>query len=158
MSQRKSVAINLPGQPPLTLMSLVLDFNGTLGQDGSLLPGVRPRLRKLGRRLRLFVATADTFGTATESFEGLPVEIKFVKTGAEKLRFLEHLGPSRVMAIGNGRNDIPMIRKAAIGVAVVGPEGAAGELVAAADIVVRDIRDALDLPANPLRLTATLRK
>jgi soluble P-type ATPase len=39
----------------------------------------------------------------------------------------------------------------------MGPEGVAGELLAAADLVTRDIRDALDLISNPLRVKATLR-
>jgi len=40
---------------------------------------------------------------------------------------------------------------------VVGPEGAAAELVGVADVVVTDILAALDLLLHPLRLTATLR-
>jgi soluble P-type ATPase len=135
----------------------MLDFTGTLARDGTLLPGVASRLRALSRRLTIVVATADTLGKAITSLDGLPVEIKLVKTGQEKLRLLEDIGPSRVMAIGNGRNDVPMVRRAAIGVAVVGPEGAASDLIGAADIVVHDIRDGLDFLAKPLRLTATLR-
>jgi len=157
MRQQKRVVIVVPGRPNLTLSYLMLDFTGTLARDGTLLPGVALRLRALNRRLTIVVATADTLGKAITSLDGLPVEIKLVKTGQEKLRLLEDIGPSRVMAIGNGRNDVPMVRRAAIGVAVVGPEGAASDLIGAADIVVRDIRDGLDLLANPLRLTATFR-
>ncbi len=50
-----------------------------------------------------------------------------------------------------------MIKTAAIGIAVVGLEGAAAELLPAADVVVNNIYDALDLILNPLRLKATLR-
>jgi len=157
MRQRKPIVIVVPGRPALAISHLVLDFTGTLARDGTLLPGVASRLRSLNRRLTIVVATADTLGKAITSLDGLPVEIKLVKTGQEKLRLLEDIGPSRVMAIGNGRNDVPMVRCAAIGVAVVGPEGAASDLIGAADIVVRDIRDGLDLLAKPLRLTATLR-
>ena len=144
MRQQKRVVIVVPGRPNLTLSYLMLDFTGTLARDGTLLPGVALRLRALNRRLTIVVATADTLGKAITSLDGLPVEIKLVKTGQEKLRLLEDIGPSRVMAIGNGRNDVPMVRRAAIGVAVVGPEGAASDLIGAADIVVRDIRDGLD--------------
>ena len=157
MRQRKPIVIVVPGRPGLAISHLVLDFTGTLARDGTLLPGVASRLRSLSRRLTIVVATADTLGKAITSLDGLPVEIKLVKTGQEKLRLLEDLGPSRVMAIGNGRNDVPMVRRAAIGVAVVGPEGAASDLIGAADIVVHDIRDGLDFLAKPLRLTATLR-
>ena len=40
---------------------------------------------------------------------------------------------------------------------MIGPEGASAELVMAADVVVHDIRDALDMIIHPLRLKATLR-
>jgi GTP-binding protein EngB required for normal cell division len=39
----------------------------------------------------------------------------------------------------------------------IGPEGASAELLLVADVVVRDVLDALDLITNPLRLKATLR-
>ena len=50
-----------------------------------------------------------------------------------------------------------MLAEAALGIAVVGPEGAAAATLAAADVVAPGIFSALDLLANPLRLTATLR-
>jgi soluble P-type ATPase len=157
MPERKSIAVAVPGRPIITLSYLVLDYTGTLARNGSLLPGVSLRLRKLARRLRIIVVTADTFGTARAALLGLPIDIILIKIGSEKLRLVKQLGPAHVMAIGNGRNDVQMIRAAAIGVAVIGPEGAAGELIGAADLVVRDIRNALDLLSNPLRLKATLR-
>ena len=42
--------------------------------------------------------------------------------------------------------------RAALGVAVVGPGGAAAGLLGEADVVVADIRAALDLSLHPLRL------
>ena len=108
--------------------------------------------------MKVVVATADTMGCAERALAGLPVEIRFIKTGADKARLIGRLGASHAAAIGNGCNDVGMIRKAVLGIAVVGPEGASGTLVAAADVVVRDVRDALDLISNPLRLIATLRE
>ena len=67
------------------------------------------------------------------------------------------MGGDSVIAIGNGRNDVPMMGRAGLGIAVIGPEGGSGELLRVADVVVRDIRDASDLVTNPLRLKATLR-
>jgi soluble P-type ATPase len=103
------------------------------------------------------VLTADTFGKAREALAGLPVEMHFISTGRDKLTFTEELGPEHVAAVGNGRNDVDMVARARVGIAVVGPEGASGALVAAADVAVRDITDALDLLLNPLRLVATMR-
>jgi soluble P-type ATPase len=50
-----------------------------------------------------------------------------------------------------------MLDKAALSIAVIGPEGGAGELLAAADVVVREVNHALDLLLKPIRLAATLR-
>jgi soluble P-type ATPase len=49
-----------------------------------------------------------------------------------------------------------MLREAALGVAVLGPEGLAVRALAAADVVVASI-DALVLLRSPKRLIATLR-
>jgi len=158
MTAPPGVTVALPGGRPIRLTHAVLDFTGTLSRDGRLLPGVAPRLRLLARCLRVIVATADTFGAAGTALDGLPVELVMIRAGRDKVRLLERIGPARVLAVGNGRNDAPMLRCAAIGIAVIGPEGAAGRAIADADVVVRDIRDALELPLHPLRLTATLRR
>jgi soluble P-type ATPase len=87
----------------------------------------------------------------------LPVEVQVIRDGWHKAELVSTMEPEGVVAIGNGRNDIPMMQVAGLGIAVIGPEGAAADLIAAADVVTRDIRDALDLVADPLRLKATLR-
>lgn len=71
---------------------------------------------------------------------------------------MEELGPHATAAIGNGLNDVPMLRAAALGIAVIGPEGAGGATLAAADVVVLSIEAALGLLGDPLTLTATLRQ
>ncbi|HHJ06252.1 MAG TPA: ATPase P, partial [Anaerolineae bacterium] len=67
------------------------------------------------------------------------------------------LGPERVVAIGNGANDAAMLRRAALGIAVLGGEGTALSCLTAADVLASDINTALDLQLNPRRLLATLR-
>ena len=136
---------------------LVLDYTGTLSLNGELLPGVGERLRQLAPELHVTVLTADTFGTAGEAMKDLPVELQVIQDGKEKADAVASMGPEGVIAVGNGRNDIPMMGVAGLGIAVVGPEGAAAALLGAADIVTHDINDALDLILHPLRLKATLR-
>jgi P-type E1-E2 ATPase len=152
-----AVEFELPGGAHVGLREVLLDFSGTLSFEGALIPGVDERLRALCEKLRVVVLTADTFGTARKALAGLPVEMHFIATGRDKRIFVEELGPEHVAAVGNGRNDADMVARARVGIAVVGPEGASGPLVAAADVVVRDINDALDLLLHPLRLTATMR-
>jgi P-type E1-E2 ATPase len=153
----EGVTVELPGRDPVILRHLVLDFSGTLSREGVLLDGVAGRIRRIAERLRVVVLTADTFGRAREALAGLPVEMHMIRTGRDKLAFVEKTGADHVAAIGNGHNDAAMAKRARVGIAVIGPEGAAGDLIASADVVVREINDALDLLLSPLRLTATLR-
>ena len=152
-----SVTLELPGAVLKTFTDLVLDYTGTLSLDGALLPGVRERLAGLAASLRITVLTADTFGTAVEQLKGLPVEVRVIQTGIDKANIVREIGPAKVIAIGNGRNDVPMMTLAGLRIAVIGPEGASAALLQVADVVVRDVHDALDLIAHPLRLKATLR-
>jgi soluble P-type ATPase len=79
-------------------------------------------------------------------------------TTAEKREFIKRLGSEKCVAIGNGANDTLMLREAVLGICVLGTEGTAISAMLSADIVVRDIKDALDLFLLPKRLVATLRR
>lgn len=154
------IELAIPGFGRLELEHLVLDYNGTLALDGRPLPGVKQRLRRLARRLRIHVVTADTFGKARASLDEVDYRLEIVKSGGEdraKAAYVRRLGPDRVACIGNGRNDRRMLRVAALGIAVVQAEGASTEALAAADLVVPAVCEALDLFLNPRRLTASLR-
>jgi soluble P-type ATPase len=152
------ILIQIPGSPDLLIRTLLLDYNGTLSRDGVLLDGVADRLKALSKHLRIIVATADTFGKAKDQLAGLPVEVVIIQNGRDKRKILEELGGAETVTVGNGRNDVEMTRASALGIAIVGPEGCAGELIASARIVCRNILDGLDLFLEPQRLTATLRE
>jgi len=74
----------------------------------------------------------------------------------QKLELIKRLGERQTSAIGNGADDAPMIEEAGLGICVVGKEGAAGEALRKADVVVTSILDALDFLLKPLRQKATL--
>jgi len=63
-----------------------------------------------------------------------------------------------VVATGNGANDAGMLQAAALGMAVLGPEGLAREALQEADVVMTSVHDGLDLLPHPRRLVATLRR
>lgn len=154
------LAIAIPGFRDLGLEHLVLDYNGTLAVDGSLLPGVGEALLALADQLAVHVLTADTFGRAGNALAKLPVKLTIIPVAAQaeaKLAYVQQLGVARVCAVGNGRNDRQMLAAAALGIALIQAEGGAAEALAAAAVVARDILDALDLLRRPLRLIATLR-
>ncbi|HET7364442.1 MAG TPA: hypothetical protein VFJ70_12820 [Burkholderiales bacterium] len=155
------MSADIPGFGALRLAHLVLDYNGTLAVDGRLIPGVKARLNRLAASLAVHVITADTFGSARSSLRGVDCSLEILERGGEdraKVAFVRRLGARRVACIGNGRNDRLMLRVAALGIATVQREGAALETMRTADIVVHDVRDALDLLLKPRRLVATLRR
>lgn len=150
----------IPGFGRLALEHLVLDYNGTLAVDGRLLPGVKSRLERLAHSIGIHVVTADTFGKARSGLRGVNCTLEILRGAGEdraKAAYVRSLGPSRVACIGNGRNDRLMLRVAAVGIAVLQAEGASAETLAAADLVVPDATDALDLFLHPRRLMASLR-
>ncbi len=154
------IEINIPGATPLRLSHLILDYNGTLACDGSILPGVTERLRILAKLLEIHIVTADTFGSVRTQVAHLPVQVAVIppeKQAQAKAAYIENLGPANSVAIGNGRNDALMLEQAALGIAVVQTEGAATEALLAAEVVIPGILDALDLLLHPNRLKATLR-
>jgi soluble P-type ATPase len=85
------------------------------------------------------------------------IKVNKVSSGDEKAKVVKELGPEKIVAIGNGSNDVAMMRESALGIAVVGDEGCSAALVKEADIVVSDAMKALGLLMHPERLVATLR-
>ena len=156
-----SLEISIPGGRDLHLEGVVFDMNGTLTRDGRLIPGVAAALQELAASLKLYVMTADTFGTAQSVFAALPVELVGIPAGkpgaAAKQHFICSLGADSHAAVGNGRNDRLLLAAAGLGICVIGPEGAHREALAACDLVVTDPVAALELLLNPRRLTAGLR-
>lgn len=140
----------------------MLDVNGTLALDGSLIPGVGERLAELARLLELHFLTADTHGRQRALDAQLGVAATILGPDAaqeeQKAAYVRRLGVEAVVAVGNGANDALMLRAAALGIAVLGPEGLAGAALREADIVTASISDALDLLLNPRRIVATLRR
>ncbi len=152
--------IDIPGHKTLQLKHIVLDYNGTIACDGTLIAGVKENLTALADKLQVHILTADTFGKAKEGLEDVDCQLSILAPDAQdigKLNYVKALGADRVVCVGNGRNDRLMLEAAALGIVVILQEGAAAETVAAADVVCAHIVSALELLQNPLRLTATLR-
>jgi len=152
--------LDIPGYGALVLEHLVLDVNGTIAGGGLLLPEVATELEALHGVLHPVAITADTHGTAAALGAALGIEVHVIASGweaGEKLALVQELGPDSVVAIGNGANDALVLKASAVGICVIGPEGASRAALEAADIVVASIGDALRLLSDPRRLLATLR-
>lgn len=152
--------IKIPEYKTLDIDTIFLDYNGTIAVNGRIPQSMRERLAELGEVFRIYVLTADTYGNAKEQCEGLPVILHTFPSGPAKeykKEILKATGSRHCAAIGNGRNDEPMLKEAVLSVAVIDQEGAYGKLLKEADIVVRSMQDALDLFRFPDRIVAALR-
>ena len=153
------LTIKIPGREELNLSHLILDYNGTIAEDGEIIESIRPRLAELAKVLTICVITADTHGTAAKKCEGLPLEVlTFPTTEVGAIKAQEAMKRTGgVITIGNGFNDIQMSDAADLSICVIGKEGCCGALLAHTDIVVTSIDDALDLLLKIGRTRATLR-
>jgi P-type E1-E2 ATPase len=157
--------ITIPGRGTYHLAHVVLDVNGTVADGGHLIGGVRERLLALRQAgLEVHWITADTRGrqAALDEELGWPaIRIavdEFQGEAEHKAALVRNLGAESVLAVGNGSNDVAMLREAAVGIAVLGPEGLALDALLAADVVAPGIHAALDLLQDPAHLVATLRR
>jgi P-type E1-E2 ATPase len=152
-----TIVADIPGRGRLELAHLGVDVNGTLTDRGTLIDGVSDRLARLASSLDVHLLSADTFGTLPAVSATLGLEAEAIATGEEKAMLVAELDAERCAAIGNGANDAAMLAAAALGIAVLGPEGAAATALAAADVVCASIVDALELLLDERALAATLR-
>jgi P-type E1-E2 ATPase len=156
------IELQIPGRGIIELEYAVFDVNGTLAVDGQLLKGVEPLIAQLRGKLEVRLLTADTHGRQAEIDRQLKFSADRLKPGGhereQKADYVRALGANKVVAIGNGGNDVDMLKVAALGIAVIGHEGAAFEALSSADIVTHNIFDAIGLLLYPKRLIATLRR
>lgn len=153
-----AIRIDTPGAARLELKHLLLDVNGTVTDRGGLIEGVAERLEALREAVSVRLVSADTFGTLADIAQALGVDHVHAQMGADKLALVDELGAASCAVIGNGANDAQALHAAGLGIAVLGPEGASGAALAAADVVCLSIVDALDLLLDERVLVATLRR
>lgn len=152
-----AILLELPDRSPLTLEFLLLDVNGTLSDCGELIDGVAESLAALREQLEPHLLSADTFGTLATIADQLSIPAQTAASAQEKLAVVNDLGADRCVAIGNGSNDREMLGAAALGIAILGPEGCSAEALAACDLACGSIIHALGLLREPRALAATLR-
>jgi soluble P-type ATPase len=153
--------IDIPGWGNIDIENIVVDLNGTVATDGKVPLEVKEKINSLSGQAKIYVLTADTQGTADREISDTNAELIKVReedSKQGKLDFLRTLDLEMTVAIGNGSNDQLILKEAALGIAVLGDEGVSGSAVKNADIIVKNIQNALDLLLKPKRLIATLRE
>ncbi len=152
--------ILIPGNGTLDIKNILLDYNGTVAVDGKLIPGVEDILNELSNQFYIHIITADTFGTSRIELKNVKCTLTILDPGNQseaKLQYLLNLGKDHTASIGNGKNDMLMLRESALGIAILQDEGVYTQTLMLSDIVCPDILSALDLFRKPKRLVATMR-
>jgi P-type E1-E2 ATPase len=155
------IDVTIPGRGHYHIEHLILDLNGTIALDGKLIRGVKERISALSKKVQVIVVTADTNKNAELLLRDLPValcRIEEAGEGEQKARLVREKGEGITVCVGNGSNDVLMLKEAAIGICIVGREGASSEAMMSSDLVIHSINDALDLLLKSHRLRATLRR
>jgi len=118
-------------------------------------------LKKLCKEYKVYVITADTFGTVKEELKEFNLEVIVLKSNnhtQEKADFVKSLDADKTVAIGNGNNDRLMLQTALLSIAIIANEGCATKTLLASDISCFNIVDALKIFIDKKTLIATLRK
>jgi P-type E1-E2 ATPase len=155
------IHFNVPGLGEYQLEHLVMDVNGTLAVDGQLLEGVAEKLASLQDQVRIHLLTADTHGKQDLIDQQLGLAAVRIRPGGEaqqKAEYVRRLGSETVVAIGQGANDVEMLKAARLGICVISIEGVARDTLLACDLVTPTIHSALELLEKPARVTASLRR
>ena len=152
--------IAIPGYKELDLRYVLLDFNGTIAVDWKVSLPVRDCLYRVAEKYVVYVLTADTNHNASQECNNLPVNLlKYTSNDVSKCKLaaLQELGPEHCVAIGNGRNDVEMLKSAALSISVLEEEGMYSPLLVNSVICTKSIIDALTLLLKEKRLIANLR-
>ncbi len=145
----------------LNLKYLLLDYTGTLSEHGKLINCIKEKLFILSNNFeKIIVLTADTFGTAHEELKDLPVDVKILEhpTSKGKLEVVNKLGGKYCVSIGNGNNDIDMLKTTNFSIAVINRDGCNVKLIKYADLIFKSTCDALDSLIDPKIIISLLRE
>lgn len=149
--------IKIPNYGEFDIQHIIIDYNGTIAVDGKPLE-ILEQLQLLSEYLNVYILTGDTYGDVTKQLADASLQLKIAATKADKEAFIIELGPTTCIAIGNGNIDALMLKRAAIGIAVLGPEGCSSQAIINADMLVTSIEDAISLITNKNRLIAGLKE
>lgn len=153
------ILIERPGQEALQIDHLLIDFEGTLAMDRRVHPKAKDKINLLSKRLKIYIFAKEEKERVEEVLRRVRAEIVFLNQGdssKQKLEFLNSLGGFRTAVIGNGVDDLPMLKEAALGMVILGKEGTSGALIQVANLIFTNVIDALDFLLKPLRQRATL--
>lgn len=152
---------DIPNYKRLEIKNILLDINGTIQFDGKISEELKRKIKELTNFFNVILISADTRGNLEEIASELGVNyVKLIKDKTEreqKGEIVDKYNKKNTIAIGNGNNDELMLKKAVLGIAIMGAEGASLKAINAADIIVNSPIYAIDIILDEKKMIATLR-
>ena len=155
------ILLQRPGQDPLEIEFIMLNFEGTLATAQRVHPKAKDKINLLSKRARIFIFTTGEKESVSAVLRNVKAEVVYLREGEAsrgKLDLLQQLEPRRAVAIGSGMSDIEMIQNSGLGIGVMSREGTLSDVIGKADLVFMTVIDALDFLLKPLRQKETLGK
>ncbi|NMA87351.1 MAG: ATPase P [Tissierellia bacterium] len=154
------IIYEIPGRENIQIDNVVFDYNGTIAVDGKLIEVIGELFEELERYANIYILTADTYGTVVEECRNIPGKVLTFpgeNAGESKRNIIKKLGSNKTLVVGNGFNDILMFEEGVLSIAIMEGEGTSGKLLYHADIVSRNIIEAINIILNKNKVKATLR-
>lgn len=152
--------IDIPSKESFELKNIVFDYNGTIAIDGKLIKGVSESIDELANYFDFYVITADTYGSVQNELKNTNCKVITItkeNQDKQKLEFIKSLDSKTVLSVGNGRNDMLMLKESVLGIAILQDEGLCTQTLLNSDILVKSIFDVFSLLKDKNRLIATMR-
>jgi soluble P-type ATPase len=153
---------NIPNGKSLEIRNILFDINGTIQFDGNISREISQKIMELKEFFNIILVSADTRGNLKELAELLKVRYEKLDQNRpehkQKGEIIEKYNKDHTIAVGNGKNDELMLSKAILGIVVIGSEGASVKAINAADIVVNNPIDAINIILDEKKVIATLRR
>lgn len=153
------IILQRPGQSPLDIEFVLLNFEGTLATDRRVHPKAKDKLNLLSKRCKIYILAKGEQEAIWAVLKKVKAELVYLTEGQVsqgKLDLLRQVGAARTVAIGNGVDDVAMIEEAGLGICIIGVQGTSAQAIRKADVVFTDILYALDFLLKPMRHQAML--
>jgi len=153
---------NIPNYGEITIKNVVFDINGTIQFEGKISEEICIKFNDLRNFYDIYLISSDTRGNLKDIAKLLNVNYILITSNGisheeAKCKEIIKLGENETVAIGNGNNDALMLKKALLGLAIIGKEGTTTKCVLNSDLIFPDPLSAINFLLDEKMIIATLR-
>ena len=154
--------ISIPNYGNITIKNVLFDMNGTIQFEGKISEKLYEKFKLLKEFYEIYLISSDTRGNLEAIAKKLDVNYILINSDKisheeAKCKVLMELGENVTVAVGNGNNDALMLKKALLGLAVIGKEGTTTKCVLNSDLLFPDPLSVIKFLLDEKMIIATLR-